>query len=243
MVDIERANAYSEVLEILKYLTPEDYNKIPKEKIEVFETYANKEYTFNYDPDKTLQEQNVSKTARTIIGILFRDYWATEEQKEKIIKWQQQERVRIENEKQEKYKSEDIFKNMTAMTDVLLASASVYQTNKSQDIHENSKKALIYNNIISTVVTVIGGYFIDNVVKKRTAHFIEKFKKANEGNPKLPKYIEGINIMRPALIFAGIYYVILPIFSTYFSDKIDDFIQNRKLTSLINLHNKQSSQT
>ena len=111
MVDIERANAYSEVLEILKYLTPEDYNKIPKEKIEVFETYANKEYTFNYDPDKTLQEQNVSKTARTIIGILFRDYWATEEQKEKIIKWQQQERVRIENEKQEKYKSEDIFKN------------------------------------------------------------------------------------------------------------------------------------
>ena len=32
MVDIERANAYSEVLEILKYLTPEDYDKIPKEK-------------------------------------------------------------------------------------------------------------------------------------------------------------------------------------------------------------------
>ena len=111
MVDIERANAYSEVLEILKYLTPEDYDKIPKEKIEVFETCANKDYTFNYDPDKTLQEQNVSKIARTIIGILFRDYWATEEQRKKIVRWQQQERIRIENEKQEKYKSEDIFKN------------------------------------------------------------------------------------------------------------------------------------
>lgn len=111
MIDIKYSNAYSEVLEILKYLTPEDYDKIPKEKIEVFETCANKDYTFNYDPDKTLQEQNVSKTARTIIGILFRDYWATEEQREKIIRWQQQERIRIENEKQEKYKSEDIFKN------------------------------------------------------------------------------------------------------------------------------------
>lgn len=111
MVDIKYANAYREVLEILKYLTPEDYDKIPKEKIEVFETCANKDYTFNYDPDKTLQEQNVSKTARTIIGILFRDYWATEEQREKIIRWQQQERNRIENEKKEKYKSEDIFKN------------------------------------------------------------------------------------------------------------------------------------
>lgn len=111
MVDIEHAKAYSEILEILKYLTPEDYEKIPKEKIEVFETYANKNYSFNYDPDKTLQEQNVSKTARTIIGILFRDYWATEEQRDKIIRVQQQERIRIENEKQEKYKGEDIFKN------------------------------------------------------------------------------------------------------------------------------------
>lgn len=111
MVDIKHANAYSEILEILKYLTPEDYEKIPKEKIEVFETNANKDYTFNYKPDKTLQEQNVSKTARTIIGILFRDYWATEEQRDKIIKFQKQERLKIEKEKQEKYKSEDIFKN------------------------------------------------------------------------------------------------------------------------------------
>ena len=118
MVDIERANAYIELLEILKYLTPEDYDKIPKEKIEVFQTYANRKYNFNYDPDKTLQEQNVSKIARTIIGILFRDYWATEEQREKIVRWQQQERIRIENEKQEKYKSEDIFKNNNIETQI-----------------------------------------------------------------------------------------------------------------------------
>ena len=111
MVDIEHAKAYSEILEILKYLTPEDYEKIPKEKIEVFETYANKNYSFNYDPDKTLQEQNVSETTRTIIAILFRDYWATEEQRDKIIKFQQQERIRTENEKKEKYKIEDLFKN------------------------------------------------------------------------------------------------------------------------------------
>ena len=111
MVDIKYSNAYTEVLEILKYLVPEDYEKIPKEKIEVFETYANKDYNFNYDPDKTLQEQNVSETTRTIIAILFRDYWATEEQRDKIIKFQQQERIRTENEKKEKYKIEDLFKN------------------------------------------------------------------------------------------------------------------------------------
>ena len=111
MVDIKYANAYSEVLEILKYLTQEDYEKIPKEKIEVFEANMNKDYAFNYNPDKTLQEQNVSETARTIIAILFRDYWATEEQRKRIIKVQQQERNRIESKKQEKYNINELFKN------------------------------------------------------------------------------------------------------------------------------------
>ena len=46
MVSLEYANAYSEVLEILRYVSKEDYNKIPKEKITLFETNSNKEYNF-----------------------------------------------------------------------------------------------------------------------------------------------------------------------------------------------------
>ena len=84
MVSVEYANAYSEVLEILKYISKEDYEKIPNSKIELFETNHNKEYIFKYNPNKTLDEQDVSKIAKAIIAILFRDYWATEIQKEKI---------------------------------------------------------------------------------------------------------------------------------------------------------------
>ena len=53
MVDIKYANAYSEVLEILKYISIEDYNKIPKEKIELFKTNANYDYSFKYNQNKT----------------------------------------------------------------------------------------------------------------------------------------------------------------------------------------------
>lgn len=74
MVNIKYANAYTEVLEILKYISIEDYNKIPKNKIELFEANANTDYHFTYTPEKTLREQNVSKIARGIIAILFRDY-------------------------------------------------------------------------------------------------------------------------------------------------------------------------
>lgn len=110
MVDIKYANAYVEVLEILKYIPVEDYNKIPKNKIELFETNANNDYIFNYDISKTLDEQNVSKITKGIIAILFRDYWATESQREKIIRKQNYDRMKIEKKKQEKYNPNGIFK-------------------------------------------------------------------------------------------------------------------------------------
>ena len=123
----------------------------------------------------------------------------------------------------EKYKNydKDIAKHITASTDVLLTSASALRIEKSKDIKENRKRALIYNNVISTAITLIGGYSVDSIIKNKTGKFLEKFKEVNAGNPKLSKYIEGINILRPALIFAGIYYGILPMLSTFLAEKID----------------------
>ena len=111
MISVEYANAYSEVLEILKYISKEDYEKIPNSKIELFETNYNKDYIFKYNPNKTLDEQNVSKTAKAIIAILFRDYWATEIQKEKIISKQNYDRMKLEEEKKARYNSDNLFKN------------------------------------------------------------------------------------------------------------------------------------
>ena len=90
MADIQYANAYTEVLDILKYISKEDYEKIPKSKIKVFEENSNKNYSFTYDESKTLEEQNVSEITKAIIAILFRDYWATKEQRYIIIKKQQE---------------------------------------------------------------------------------------------------------------------------------------------------------
>ena len=110
MVSVEYANAYSEVLEILKFISKEDYEKIPASKIELFKINSNKEYKFTYNPEKTLDEQNVSKRAKAIIGILFRDYWATEVQREKIIKKQENDRLILEEQKKSLYDTENIFK-------------------------------------------------------------------------------------------------------------------------------------
>ena len=129
----------------------------------------------------------------------------------------------------QKYELEDenIYKHITAMTDILLTSAAVWQTNRSDSIKENCKRVLNYNNIINTAITIIAGYWVDSRIKNRTDGFMGKFKELNKSNPKLPKYIEGINILRPAVIFALIYYTIVPIFSTYTSEKLDKFLNKK----------------
>ena len=110
MENLEYAIAYKEVFEILKYIPKVDYDKIPSKKIELYKTMQNKNYNFKYDPSKTLDEQNVSKRAKAIIGLLFRDYWATDTQREKILAKQKYERQKIEEEKAQNYKYEDLFK-------------------------------------------------------------------------------------------------------------------------------------
>lgn len=103
MADIQYANAYTEVLDILKYISKEDYEKIPKSKIKVFEENSNKNYNFTYDENKTLDEQNVSEITKVIIAILFRDYWATKEQRYIIIKKQQEIRDQKQKELMAKF--------------------------------------------------------------------------------------------------------------------------------------------
>ena len=116
----------------------------------------------------------------------------------------------------------NIARNISMATDVLLTGAFVYNTQKNNKIKEEQKKPLIYNNLISTGISLASGYSIDKLVQKSTKKFIDKFSEINKNDPKLAKYIEGINILRPTIIFATIYYGILPMFSTYIADKLSE---------------------
>lgn len=115
MDNIEYPIAYREVFEILKYIPKADYDKIPNEKIELYKTMQDTNYNFKYDPSKTLDEQNVSKRTKAILGLLFRDYWATEIQREKIISRQNYERQKLEEEKKLKYNLDNILKIIIKM--------------------------------------------------------------------------------------------------------------------------------
>ena len=109
MVNNKYSKAYKEVLEIIKYLPEEEYNKIPKDKIEYFTNNMDNSYEFIINPSIDLSEQNISKEANAIIVMLFQEYFATEKQKEKIKEILKLNEKKSEQDKREKYNPDDLF--------------------------------------------------------------------------------------------------------------------------------------
>jgi len=156
MADIQYANAYTEVLDILKHISKEDYEKIPKSKIKVFEENSNKNYNFTYDENKTLDEQNVSEITKVIIAILFRDYWATKEQRYIIIKKQQEIKDQKQKELMAKFEqnkniSEKDLKKVNVASDLDIDIDYARGTNL-----ETYKEENIFKRIISKIREIFG---------------------------------------------------------------------------------------
>ena len=111
MIAENYACAYKEVIEVLKYTKREDVNKIPKSRILLWRINMSKDYDFKIDTTKTLEEQNLSKEAKAIIANIFKKYWATDYQKERIEAKEKYDIEQMEKEKYQKYNPDDIFKN------------------------------------------------------------------------------------------------------------------------------------
>ncbi len=109
MVTKEYAMAYKEVIEILKYVPYEDVKKIPEEEIEFYRESMDKEYDYKLDMTKEFEEQEMSDITRAILANIFRDYWATPYQKERIEAKEKFDLEKIEEEKRSKYNPENMF--------------------------------------------------------------------------------------------------------------------------------------
>lgn len=106
----EYAKAYTEVMEILKYLPEEDVKNIPENELNFYRDNMDTEYYFKIDIDKDLEEQVISDTAKAILANIFREYWATDEEKEVIKLKHRKYLERLEEEKRARYNPDDLFK-------------------------------------------------------------------------------------------------------------------------------------
>ena len=120
-----------------------------------------------------------------------------------------------------KYCNTNFEQHIMSLTDAVATGAFISFVSKDNKIEQDRKKALMYNAGISTGLCIAGGYGLNSILKKPTERFIENFRKANKNSPKLEEYIKGIRIAKPALILGSIYYILIPLISTFVSDKLD----------------------
>lgn len=109
-MDKTYAKAYTEVLEIIKHLPENEYEKIPKTEIQFYESNCDKNYKYMYDETLTVEQQKISKEANTVIISIYMNYFANENQKwiiEEILKKNSTEEEKL---KSEKYDVNSIFK-------------------------------------------------------------------------------------------------------------------------------------
>lgn len=93
-MDNKYSKAYAEVYEILKYVPQESVNKIPIEIRKTFDKCREKSYNFRIDITKSFDEQVLLDETKAILANIFRDYWATPEQRERILKKEEQDRLK-----------------------------------------------------------------------------------------------------------------------------------------------------
>ena len=140
-----RKNAYKEVYTILQELNEEEYNKIPLDIIEAIRVNMNEEYEYELDDELELKDHQMHPETKAILFNLFRDYLATPEQKEKIIRMQNEERQKNEIKKQKQYNT-DVFESK--------------QKGNSKQIQQETKQLIEYKeNIFKKILNKIIKFF------------------------------------------------------------------------------------
>ena len=124
-------NAFTEVYTILEYMDIEDYEKIPREVIDVIEENRNLDYVYEMNEEVDIFKQEMLPETKAILFNFYRDYWSSSEQSEKIKKIQARELISDDDRKKIKYDVDVFNQSNTPQSSVRDEEALTTQKNES----------------------------------------------------------------------------------------------------------------
>lgn len=138
-----------EVDEILNHLSEEDLMKIPEEVRIAIKENKDKEYSWEYDETKTLENQNVSRDTIAFLSYLNMEYLLNEEQKEFMRQLHELNEQKLEEAKGNKCSTETLFNKN-----------SIELEEQSEDEVEQEQALVEYNdNFFAKVIKRIRNFF------------------------------------------------------------------------------------
>ena len=143
-------NALVEVEAVLNCIETEVYNKIPKDIINAIEKNKNKDYKYYYNEKLDYEKWNLSNEAKALLYNIYKDYIATEKEKDYFKKREKFETYKLEKQKSLRYYSHDIFENKNQQD------VNKDLKNDSKDLVE-LKKENCFKKILKKIKEVLKG--------------------------------------------------------------------------------------
>ena len=98
---------YNEVLEVLKYVSKNEFEKIPIEEIEYYNQNKDETYKYSFDSNNN----KISRKACILLVKLYITYIASDEEKSDIYKQLKINSDKLEREKRQLYNPDNLFRN------------------------------------------------------------------------------------------------------------------------------------
>lgn len=110
------SEAAVEVLDILNHTSLEKVNLIPKKFINFLIENASKDYIAKLDYSVPINKMNIKLETKGIIGIICKNWWWSEEEKQEYVKLVNEKERKYQEEARELYNPDDLFKNRNNKT-------------------------------------------------------------------------------------------------------------------------------
>ena len=146
MITKEFAEATTEINKILSYLPTEYIEKIPIKLRKFLKDVESKEYIPNIDPYKELDKQDIKPKTKTLLTIIYRNYWCNEQERVELDKKLIENDKKYEQELREKYNPDDIFKKREK------TSTNVQKNNLPMEIKKESFWKRLINYIKNLLI-------------------------------------------------------------------------------------------
>lgn len=102
--------SFSEVYDIIKHMPSELYNKIPKNFLNLIEQSRDKNYKFEIDYTKCLNQQKLLHETKVICSLIYRDYLCNPEEEQELLIQDNNELQRYNNNNLKTNNTESFFK-------------------------------------------------------------------------------------------------------------------------------------
>ncbi len=109
MIDEVYRNSFKEVHDILENTDDELLSKIPSKFMEFLNSNMNSDYITNIDFNTDIDKQPLLKETEALLSLIYRSYWATDDEKKEFAIKDADELKMKEEMKKQNYDGKDIY--------------------------------------------------------------------------------------------------------------------------------------